>query len=91
MAKYLFVPAGLSRFGLVLSSLLLVASGANAQTLIRGDEAETEWRYSISPYAYLPFGINGTSVVAGTEVDLDLDFSDAIDLLDFAISGRTEV
>ena len=38
----------------------------------------------------MPFSIEGTSVVAGTGIALDLDFSDAIDLLDFAIAARTE-
>ncbi|MEP2030369.1 MAG: hypothetical protein ABJI96_16865 [Paracoccaceae bacterium] len=55
-----------------------------------GDETDGAWRKSITPYAYLPFSIEGTSVVAGTSVDLDLGFDDAVVLLDFAFAGRAE-
>lgn len=67
-----------------------VATSALAQALPLKNEADNKWRYSITPYAYVPFSIDGTSVVAGTAIELDLGFSDAIDLLDVALAARTE-
>ena len=66
------------------------ATSATSQALPVGNETDSEWRFSFTPYAYVPFSIEGTSVVADTTIDLDLGFDDAIDLLDFAISGRAE-
>lgn len=71
-------------------ALGILAHSASAQSLPGPTENDTDWRYSITPYAYVPFSIEGTSVVAGTAIDLDLDFSDAVDLLDFALAARTE-
>lgn len=65
-------------------------SSAFAQALPTANETDTGWRYAITPYAYVPFNIEGTSVIAGTGVELDLGFNDAMDLLNFAFSGRFE-
>lgn len=78
------------RLFLTAGGLLCIGTGAWSQALPVGDETDNAWRYSITPYAYLPFSIEGTSVVADTAIDLDLGFDDAIDLLDFALSGRFE-
>jgi len=51
---------------------------------------DDEWRFSVSPYAFVPVSTTGTSTIAGGEVDLDFDLSDALDLLNFAIAGRGE-
>lgn len=53
-------------------------------------EATTEWKHDLTAYAFLPFSSEGTSNVAGQSVPIDLDLSDALDLLDFAVSGRYE-
>lgn len=79
----------IARFIMIIGCLTTSGS-AWGQALPTANEAESEWRYSITPYAYVPFSIEGTSVVAGTGIDLDLGFSDAVDLLDFAASGRFE-
>ncbi|MBN8431159.1 hypothetical protein JF535_09885 [Microbulbifer salipaludis] len=52
--------------------------------------AEKEWEYSLTPYLFLPVSTEGTSAVAGTEVDLDLDLSDVLDILDIAFATRFE-
>ena len=49
-----------------------------------------DWKHDLTAYAFLPFSSEGTSVVAGQSVPIDLDLSDALDLLDFAVSGRYE-
>lgn len=41
-------------------------------------------------YSFLPAQTTGTSTVDGQSVDLDLDFSEAAELLDGAVSGRIE-
>ncbi|MDJ0992268.1 MAG: hypothetical protein QNI90_01725 [Dinoroseobacter sp.] len=49
-----------------------------------------DWSRDLTFYFYLPTSTEGTSTVAGNSVPVDLDLSDALDLLDFAISGRFE-
>lgn len=51
---------------------------------------DEEWKFSLAPYLFLPFATKGTSEVAGTSADLDLDLSDILDLLDVAFSARFE-
>ncbi len=53
-------------------------------------EASSDWNHELTAYAFLPTSSQGTSVVAGQSVPIDLDLSDALDLLDFAVSGRYE-
>lgn len=69
---------------------LLAASGVVAEPLARDWQDENNWRYSITGYAFLPASTEGTSTVAGTNVVLDLDLGDALDLLDGALAGRFE-
>lgn len=44
----------------------------------------------MTPYAFIPFSTEGTSTVAGTSVDLDLDLADELKILGFAYSMRGE-
>ena len=68
----------------------LTATSVNAEPLALEWQDESKWRYSVTAYAMLPFSTTGTSTIAGSPVDLDLDFGDALDLLDFAVAGRFE-
>ena len=52
---------------------------------------DSEWRVDFSPYLFLPYDVSGDSTVAGQTVSFDLDTSDILDLLSFALSGRLEV
>ena len=45
----------------------------------------------ISPYIFLPVSVTGDSTIAGQTVSLDLDTSDLLELLSFALAGRTEI
>ncbi|WP_170425260.1 hypothetical protein [Ruegeria arenilitoris] len=38
----------------------------------------------------MPISTTGTSTIDGVEADIDLDLSDALDLVDFAVSFRAE-
>lgn len=69
---------------------VLTSTGVHAEPLALEWQDESKWRYSITAYGFLPFSTDGTSTIAGSSVDLDLDFGDAVDLLDFAIAGRFE-
>ena len=40
---------------------------------------------------FLPYSASGDSTIAGKTADFDLDTSDLLDLLSFALSGRLEV
>lgn len=67
-----------------------LAGSASAESLARLGETSGEWRKTLTFYAFLPARTTGTSTVAGSSVPLDLDLGEAIDLLDFAMSGRLE-
>jgi hypothetical protein len=79
-----------------LSSLIatialgLVPATALAEPIPLAGQSETEWRHTLSVYAFLPARTSGDSTVAGVTVPLDLDFGDALELLDFAAAGRYE-
>lgn len=78
-------------FTLICSAAAVAAgSSAKAEPIPLAGQSETEWRHSASIYAFLPARTSGTSTIAGTTVPLDLDLGDALDLLDFAASGRYE-
>ncbi len=50
----------------------------------------SEWRVDFSPYVFFPVSVDGDSTVAGQTISIDLDASDILDLLDFALAGRLE-
>jgi len=52
--------------------------------------SDDEWRFTVTPYLFLPVSTTGTSTVAGGSVDLDLSLKDVLKHLDFAVSGRGE-
>lgn len=74
---------------LSLSCGALVAP-SSAEPLSRINQNDDDWRYNLNLYAFLPVSTTGTSTVAGQSVPLDLDLGDALDLLEFAASGRFE-
>ncbi len=74
----------------VLSLSMLWASPGMAEPIPLTGQTEADWRYTLSLYAFLPARTSGTSTIAGTTVPVDLDMGQAIDLLDFAASGRFE-
>ncbi len=51
---------------------------------------DSEWRVDFSPYLFLPYDVSGDSTIAGQTASFDLDTSDILDLLSFALSGRLE-
>jgi hypothetical protein len=73
-------------------ALILGSQGALAEPMSFTGQNEDGWRHSVTGYAFLPARTNGTSTVAGSDVDLDLTLSDVFDndLLDFALAGRYE-
>ncbi len=77
-------------FALMIFTFFAGASEGRADPLARPSINDAEWRYDITPYIFLPSSVTGDSTVAGQTVSLDLDTSDLLDLLDFAISGRFE-
>ncbi|ASP35643.1 hypothetical protein CHH27_22360 [Labrenzia sp. VG12] len=53
-------------------------------------EKTSPWTFELGAYGFIPVSVEGTSVVDGGAVDLDMDLGDVLELLDFAISGRGE-
>lgn len=49
-----------------------------------------DWRFELTGYLFAPASTTGSTTVAGQTVPLDLNLKDALELLDFAISGRFE-
>lgn len=68
----------------------LTATSVSAQSLPALGQSDTDWRYTLGLYAFLPVSTTGTSTVAGRTVPVDLDLGDVLDLLDFAAAGRVE-
>lgn len=66
------------------------ATSISAQSLPALGQSETDWRYTVGLYAFLPVSTTGTSTVGGRTVPVDLDLGDVLDLLDFAAAGRLE-
>ena len=68
-------------------SLPLVAQSPTAA-------GEIPWRFSLEPYVYVPFGVNGDVTVDGVEVRINAGIGDifdvAINTLNFAAFGRVE-
>ena len=52
---------------------------------------DSEWRVDVSPYFFLPYDVSGDATIAGQTASFELDTSDLLDLLSFALSGRLEV
>ncbi|WP_108861445.1 outer membrane protein [Ruegeria sp. Alg231-54] len=69
----------------------LAASASFAEPIPLAGQSEDEWRQTLAIYAFLPARTSGTSTVAGATIPLDLDFGDALELLDFAAAGRYEI
>jgi hypothetical protein len=61
--------------------LLLAAVPASAQT-----PAPDGWKVTVAPYIF-GAGMNGTTVVAGQELDVDVSFSDILSNLQFGAMG----
>lgn len=77
-------------FGLMIFTFFAGASEGRADPLARPSINDAEWRFDVTPYIFLPSSVTGDSTIAGQTVSLDLDTSDLLDLLDFAISARFE-
>ncbi len=74
-----------------LAALMIGPSGmAFADPLGLRGASDDEWRFTVSPYLFLPVSTTGTSTVAGGTVDLDLSLKDVLEVLNFAASARGE-
>jgi len=76
---------------LALLGAVLNFSPAFAQTIVFDEGTQDDWRFSVTPYLFLPVTTTGTSTVDGASVDVDLDLADVFDALNFAASMRAEV
>lgn len=57
----------------------------------RDKSSSRNWKYTITPYLWIPNSVEGTSTVGGAPpAELDLDLSDVLDHLDFGASLRVE-
>lgn len=82
---------GCFRLTLLAAVLQACASGwALGESLPVEDKAPDQWRFSITPYIFLPTRTSGASTVAGQRVDLDLNLNDVLDILQGAASIRGE-
>lgn len=73
--------------------ILLVTTApvmVRAQSLPTAGEADDDWRFAITPYAFLPVSTTGTSTIAGYESNVDLSLSDIFKNLNFAASVHGE-
>lgn len=77
---------------MALVTVLLALSGTrgDAEPISRTGQSEADWRYTWAFYVFLPAKTSGTSTVAGTAVPLNLNLSDAVQLLDISAAGQFE-
>ncbi len=80
----------------ILAVILIVISfttikEVHADPLAPPSLEDSEWRVDFSPYLFLPVSVTGDSTIAGQTSSLDLDASDLLDFLSFALSGRLEI
>lgn len=80
--RYLFVT-------ILLASALPWAPTTLAQGVLIDEEQTDKWHSTLFIYAW-GLSMDGTAGIRGNEVDIDSSFSDIIDVLDFALSGRFE-
>jgi len=73
---------------LVLSTLC--AGTVAAEPISMGNQSDSDWRYSIATYAFIPARTIGDSTVGGTTIPIDLKPKDAVEYLSFAFAGRFE-
>lgn len=66
------------------------ATGSRAEPLAPPGINDNQWRFSLTPYIFLPAEVSGDSTVAGQTVSLDFDTSELLDILDFAFATRAE-
>ncbi len=77
-------------------ALFLIVIGVGKIDEVRADPLapssfnDSEWRVDFSPYLFLPYDVSGDSTIAGQTVSFELDTSDILDMLSFALSGRLE-
>jgi opacity protein-like surface antigen len=77
-------------------AVFLIVIGVGKFNEVRADPLalssfnDSEWRVDFSPYIFLPYDVSGDSTIAGQTASFDLDTSDILDLLSFALSGRLE-
>lgn len=48
------------------------------------------WQTQGTPYLFEPISVVGPLTVAGTSADVEMDLEDALEFLEFSISGRIE-
>ncbi len=66
------------------------ATGSRAEPLAPPGINDNQWRFSLTPYIFLPADVSGDSTVAGQTVSIDFDTSELLDILDFAFATRAE-
>lgn len=77
--------------GAALAMLTTAIPGmALSQSLPAPGQDEDGWRKTLGLYLFAPLRASGTSTIAGSSVDFDMDLGDILELLDFALSGRFE-
>ncbi|MEP4767512.1 MAG: hypothetical protein ABJY83_06370 [Roseibium sp.] len=86
--------AKLGSFAIFATMLAYPATAADlnnsAPPAVEPVEEISPWEFELGVYAFVPVSVEGTSVVDGGSVNLDLDLGDVVDLLEFAASGRAE-
>ena len=66
----------------------LIPSAAIGDTAVLSNSDGTASEFTL--YLFAPVSTTGTSTVAGQSADIDMNLSEALDVLDFTISGRYE-
>lgn len=78
--------AGALKIG-AFTTLIATQAHADAAVLQSGSGG---WSYDLTGYLFGPISTSGTSTVAGEAADVDMNLRDALEVLDFTISGRFE-
>lgn len=76
--------------GLAALALAFSPGTAMGQALTPEGANDNEWRFSVTPYMFLPVTTSGTSTVDGNSVKVDLGLGDVLENLNGAFSARAE-
>ena len=74
-----------------LGSEIIAQEQERVEADITEDESkERAWKFEFTPFAFVPFNVDGDSTVEGVTSDINMDLGEILEILTFAASGRFE-
>nr|RNJ67942.1 MAG: hypothetical protein EDM05_17705 [Leptolyngbya sp. IPPAS B-1204] len=68
----------------------LPAESQPSEPVPEAEETSPRWRFTLTPYGFVPLSVEGSATVRDFTADIDLGLDDVLDPLNFAAAGRVE-